>query len=229
MQTRVFRTRATITVAIKSSRRIVATGAQFRSKNIRRHAETLLAARDFSCEVETMSAPVSSQTVLAYWLLPAPPAREFFRETIARLAAECDAPLFEPHLTFAVGPDGVTEAHRILAGPSAGLIELAAAGIHYTNKFTRTLFVQFESSAKLDRLRNSLGRVSRDPEPFLPHVSLLYKEMPGEKQAQFAATIQFPFKTVTFDAVQAMRCRVPVLTAADIAAWEVVSSFRLVP
>jgi len=175
-----------------------------------------------------MSAPVRSQTVLAYWLLPAPPAREFFRETIARLADECDAPLFEPHLTFAVGPDDVAEAHRIFAGLSAGAIELAAAGIHYTSKFTRTLFVQFESSAELDRLRNSLGQMSRDPEPFLPHVSLLYQEMPGEKQVQLAAAIQFPFKTVTFDAVQAMRCRVPVLTAADVAAWEVVASACLV-
>jgi len=72
---------------------------------------TLLAARNFSCEVETMP-----DTVLAYWLLPAPPAREFFRATIGRLAAQYDAPLFEPHLTLAVGSDAAIEARRILNG-----------------------------------------------------------------------------------------------------------------
>ncbi|MEO5753829.1 MAG: hypothetical protein ABIR38_03895 [Chthoniobacterales bacterium] len=43
--------------------------------------------------------------VIAYWLLPAPPARAYLRELILRLAAENDALTFEPHLTLAVGPD----------------------------------------------------------------------------------------------------------------------------
>ncbi len=75
-----------------------------------------------------MPEQTESQTVLTYWLLPAQPAREFFRETIGRLAAECDAPLFAPHLTLAVGPDSVAQAQRILAGVAAGPIELHANG-----------------------------------------------------------------------------------------------------
>jgi 2'-5' RNA ligase len=174
-----------------------------------------------------MPEQTKSQTVLTYWLLPAQPAREFFRETISRLAAECDAPLFAPHLTLAVGPDSVVQAERILAGVTARPIELHAKGIHFTSGFTKTLFVRFDSSPALDQLRDSLGLETRDP-PFDPHVSLLYKTLPAEKQSQLAAGVHLPFQDVRFDAIEVVRCRVPVTTSADVAAWETVGTRRLV-
>ena len=120
----------------------------------------------------------------------------------------------------------MTEAPSDSRRPQRRTDRIRASGIHYTSKFTRlSSSIRLEPDAR--SITNSLGRVSRDPEPVLPHVSLLYKEMPGEKQAQFAATIQFPFKTVTFDAVQAMRCRVPVRTSADVA-WEIVGTRQFV-
>ena len=185
---------------------------------------TLLAARNFSCEVETMP-----DTVLAYWLLPAPPAREFFRATIGRLAAQYDAPLFEPHLTLAVGSDAAIEARRILNGLASRPLELAAARIQFTPKFTRTLYVLFQSTPALDQLRNSLGLAGRNDDPFEPHLSLLYKTIPVEAQSRLAAGIKIPFKTVRFGALQVMRCRVPVTTPADVVAWEVVASAPLWP
>ncbi len=175
-----------------------------------------------------MTEPIRSQTVLAYWLLPAPPAQDFFREFVGRLATECDAPLFEPHLTLAVGPDSVAEAKRILTGIAAGPIELHAAGIHFATKFTKTLFVRFNSSPELDRLRNSLGLEIRH-QPFDPHVSLLYKNIPVEKQSQLATAMILPFETVRFDGLQAIRCRVPVATSANVASWAIVASRRLAP
>ncbi len=174
-----------------------------------------------------MAETVRSQTVLAYWLLPASPAQEFFRETINRLATACDAPIFQPHLTLAVGPDSGAEAHRILTGIVSGPIELRAAGIRFAPQFTRTLFVRFDSSAELKRLQNSLGLERCGDPPFDPHVSLLYKNISTQKQSRFAAALRLPLKTATFDAVQVMRCRVPVATSADVASWEVVASRRL--
>ena len=174
-----------------------------------------------------MTEPARSQTVLAYWLSPAPPAREFLRETIGSLAAQYDAPLFEPHLTLAIGPDSIAEAHRVLAGLTSGPIELHAAGIHFAAKFTRTLFIRFNSSPALERLRNSLGMERVADQPFDPHASLLYKTMPIEKQAQLAAAMKLPFQSVTFNGMQAVRCRLPVATSTDVAAWEIVASRRL--
>ena len=174
-----------------------------------------------------MPEQTESQTVLTYWLVPASPAREFLREIVGRLAAECDAPLFEPHLTLAVGPDSVAPTQRILAGVADGPIELHANGIHYTSKFTKTLFVRFDSSPALEQLRESLG-LDASAEPFDPHVSLLYKTLPAEKQSQLAAAVRLPFQDVRFDAIEVVRCRVPVATSADVAAWETIGTRRLV-
>jgi 2'-5' RNA ligase len=162
-----------------------------------------------------------SRTALTYWLLPAQPAREFFRETIGRLAAECDAPLFEPHLTLAVGPESMEQAQRILSDVAVAPIELHVSGVHYTSKFTKTLFVRFDSTPALERLRNSLG-LELKATPFDPHVSLLYKTLPAEKQSELAATIHLPFQSVRFDALEIVRCRVAVTTAADVADWETI-------
>ena len=162
-----------------------------------------------------------SRTALIYWLLPAQPAREFFRETIRRLAAECDAPLFEPHLTLAVGPDSIAQAQQILTNVAIAPIELQANGVHFTSKFTKTLFVRFDSTAALQRLRKSLG-VETGAEPFDPHLSLLYKTLPAEKQSQLAASMHLPFHKVSFDALEVVRCRLPVTTSADVTAWETI-------
>lgn len=167
-----------------------------------------------------------SPKALTYWLLPAEPARGYFRETISRLAAELDAPVFEPHLTLAVGPDSMAQAQRILSDVAVAPIELHVSGVHYTSKFTKTLFVRFGSTPALEKLRESLG-LETSSEPFDPHVSLLYKTLPAEKQSELAATIHLPFQSVRFDALEVVRCRVPVTTSADITAWETIGIRQL--
>ncbi len=92
-------------------------------------------------------------------------------------------------------------------------------------KFTQTLFVRFDSNPSLENLRDSLGLAGGGA--FDPHVSLLYKKMPADKQAQLAAVVRLPFQTVCFDALQIVRCRLPVATEADVAGWEMAASRRL--
>lgn len=170
-----------------------------------------------------MAAP--AHFVIAYWLLPATSAREFFRETIRRLAAKYDAPFFEPHLTLAVGLDAPGEPQRILAGLTTGPLELRIVGVAFTAKFTMTLFARFASSPALLQLRASLG--AKPDQSFDPHVSLLYKKLPEEEQARLAAEIRVPFASVTFDRVAATRCRLPVARPADVALWKSIASRRL--
>ena len=168
-----------------------------------------------------MPEPINSKTALTYWLLPASPAREFFRETICRLAAACDAPVFEPHLTLAVGPDSIAQAQQILTNVAIAPIELRSSGVHFTSKFTKTLFVRFDSTAALEQLREALG-VETGAEPFDPHVSLVYKTLSPGNQAELAGTVQLPFQNVGFDALEVVRCRIPVATSSDVAAWETI-------
>ena len=175
--------------------------------------------------MRSRSVTDSAQFVIACWLLPAEPARAYFQETIQRLAAKYDAPIFEPHLTLAVGPELTKAAESALAGLTSGPIELRVIGLSFSPTFTRTLFVRFVPSAALLHLRDSLGRDAT--EVFDPHLSLIYQKMPDAEQKRLAAEIQVPFSTVTFDRVAATRCRLPVATAADVAAWESITSHRL--
>jgi putative hydrolase of the HAD superfamily len=163
--------------------------------------------------------------VIAYWLLPAAQARDFFHKTIRYLAAKCDAPLFEPHLTLAVGPEVPGEPDRTLARLTSGPVQLRILEVGFTAKFTKTLFVRFESSPPLLRLRDSLGPT--EGEGFDPHLSLLYKTLAKTEQAQLADEIKMPFTTVTFDTVAATRCRLPVASPADVAIWKSIGSRRL--
>ena len=165
------------------------------------------------------------QWVIAYWLVPAAPFREFFAEIIASLAARYDAPIFNPHLTVAVGPDSALASERALAGLTTAALELQASGIDFSEKFTRSLFVRFQPSPALRQLRASLG--GKEDGGFDPHVSLLYQRLPEEEQARLASELQLPFAAVRFDAVAAIRCRIPVETAADVAVWKNVASAKL--
>ena len=152
------------------------------------------------------------------WLLPAEPARKFFRLVIARLAAEYDAPIFQPHLTL--GPGSPAMPERVFREP----IRLHGCGVYFATQFTKTLFVRFAPTPELKELRKSLGMPAR---AFDPHLSLLYKNLPMEQKTRLAASITLPFPAVTFDTVQVVHCPSPTATRADVESWRVLASQRL--
>jgi len=167
-----------------------------------------------------------SRFVLAYWLIPAAPALEYFREIIGRLAARYGSPVFEPHLTLAVRDDASPQAEERLARLPAGAVELSTTGIAFGAQFTKTLFVRCAASPLLLQLRASLGAV--EGEIFDPHLSLLYHQLASDERARLAAELEPPCLAIKFDASAAVRCRIPVATAADVDAWEIVAIRRLV-
>jgi hypothetical protein len=167
-----------------------------------------------------MAAANPKRPVVVLWLVPAPPAREFFRQTIERLARECDAPFFEPHLTLGVTADPPDLPCQLDVAP----IKLKTLGIFWSATFTKTLFVRMPATAELEALRASLGQDKQLPDP---HLSLLYKRMPAEEQSRLAARMVLPFSSVTFDTVQAARCPNPTTTHADVESWETIASSRL--
>jgi hypothetical protein len=167
-----------------------------------------------------MAAPNPQRSVIVLWLVPAAPAREFFRQTIERLARECDAPLFEPHLTLGVTADPPDLPRELDAAP----IELKPLGIFWSATFTKTLFVRMPATTQLEALRASLGQEGQLSDP---HLSLLYQKMSAEEQTRLATRIVLPFSSVTFDTVQAVRCPNPTTTRADVESWERIVSSRL--
>ncbi len=168
-------------------------------------------------------------TAIIYWLVPAKLKGELFRELIRILAEQFDAPRFEPHLTLLASTDRRQSASKILRQIHASPIRLRVRGITSSSKFTKTLFVRFESNKSLKKLATDLGRAARTPATSLrdPHLSLLYKKLSAPVKKELAATIRLPFREVTFPSIIAVRSSLPIRSRSDVEAWKVVARKRL--
>ena len=159
-----------------------------------------------------------------FWLIPARPEADLFRDIIRILAMQFDAPVFEPHLT--IGEAGeISPALQTLRQTRFGPIRLRITGIKQSPKFTQTLIVQFAPNRALDRLVNDLSGLNSLPNP---HVSLMYKTMPAATRRSLARAVQFPFRHVVFDQVKAMSCVTPTKTKRDVESWRVLATRRSV-
>ena len=179
-----------------------------------------------------VSAFVSRRTVIAYWLIPAEPARSFFQEVINDLARRYDAPVFEPHLTVHVGSNRADAAESSIseAAHACKPIKLKTLEIGHSSEFIKTLFVQFALNTELRQLNEMIRNAAQDSSHYelSPHLSLLYKKMPAAARCELAASIKLPFSEVSFDRLGAMHCLSPTQSRADVEAWRVVAttSFR---
>ena len=170
---------------------------------------------------------VAEKTIVTYWLCPAEPMRSYLSEMIRNLAARFEAPIFEPHVTIYVtnatdeSPDALLEQ----ALKDRGGFRLFIRGLDYSDKFTKTVFVQFEPDAELARLSSNLrtASVSQNEYQLNPHLSLIYKKMSPETKMQVANSIRLPFTDVFFDSMKAVISPAKIESHADVEAWRVVA------
>jgi 2'-5' RNA ligase len=174
---------------------------------------------------------VSRRTVIAYWLIPAEPARSFFQGVIDDLARRYEAPLFEPHVTVHVGSNRADAAESALseAARVCRPINVKALEIGHTGEFIKTLFVQFAPNTELRQLNEIIRNAAQDSSHYelKPHLSLLYKKMSAASRRELAGSIKVPFAEVTFDALKAVRCISPTRSRSDVEAWCVVATTEL--
>lgn len=175
------------------------------------------------------SLQMRKSNAIVYWLVPAKPERELFRELIRVLAEQFEAPRFEPHLTLVAIAHAGRTPREILRQIHAPPIHLGIRGIGSSSRFTKTLFVRFESSKALEKPVVDLGRALRKRTKSVrdPHVSLLYKKLPTRVKKELVSTIKLPFEEVTFDFIQAVRSALPIRDGSDVEAWKVVAKKRL--
>jgi len=174
---------------------------------------------------------VSRRMVIAYWLIPAEPARSFFQSVINELAQQHDAPVFEPHVTIFVGENHPDAAEKALstAASECKPISLKLREIDHSDEFIKTLFVQCVLTTRLRQLNEALRNAARDSSRYdlEPHLSLLYKTMPAAVRRNVAASISVPYSEVNFDTIKAVRCVSPTQTRADVERWRVIGSAEL--
>ena len=170
-------------------------------------------------------------TVIAYWLIPSEPAHSFFERIINDLAGRYDAPVFEPHVTIHVGADRADAAKNALGDAACECkpIGLTPLGIDESGEFTKTLFVDFPVRAALRKINGSIRQAANDSSNYQlkPHLSLLYKNLAAANRRELAASINVPLSEVTFDAIKAVRCVLPMKCGADVEAWQVVAAASL--
>ncbi len=172
-----------------------------------------------------------AKTIVAYWLLPAEPARRELAHIIRDLAKRFDAPTFEPHVTVYVTSDDRENPDALLGRvlPERQPFRLLVRAIDFSDEFTRTLFIQFAPDPGLSRFGEELRRASASPSDYQlnPHLSLIYKAMAREAQRDLTTTVNLPFSEIEFDAVKAIASPAEVKTRADVEAWRVVAEGHL--
>ena len=165
---------------------------------------------------------------LAYWLVPTEPARNYFVLLIGRLAARFNAPCFEPHLTVYATRKADEDAGDVLRRAMGGRspFRLSIRGISWSDKFTKTLFVEFEPNDQLVQLSADLRRASavQNEYELNPHLSLIYKIMPDETKKEIASSLSLPFREVRFDVAKAVISPADIKSREDVEAWRVVAT-----
>lgn len=171
------------------------------------------------------------RTVIAFWLIPAEPAHSLFQGIINDLARKYDAPVFEPHVTVHVGADRADLAETALehAARECTGIRLTPAGIDQSERFVKTLFVQFALSAELRQMNENIRKAAHNAPPYElnPHLSLLYNKMEPAARRRLAMSMKMSFSEITFDAIEAVRCISPTRSRADVEAWRTVAGVSL--
>ena len=177
------------------------------------------------------------ETLLAYWLIPSADHKRFFEETIRSLAARFDAPVFEPHVTIYAGQTaGVDSPGRIIEEAVSSVegvgepMTLRVERVGFSEKFTKTLFVEFADSPQLSAISESIKRLSSAPREYelKPHLSLIYKDLSEAEKRALAQTITIPFSEVAFDEIKAITGPAQTSTREDVEAWRVVDRRKIV-
>jgi cyclic phosphodiesterase-like protein len=169
----------------------------------------------------------SKNEILAYWLIPAEPARSHFRSLIRDLARRFDAPVFGPHVTLYVTEFGNENLAAVLRDTFHNVSSpcLSIIAINFSNEFTKTLFVKFRPDESLARLNGKLRSASASPREYQlnPHLSLIYKTMSPETKAEMANSLRLPFDEIRFDSAKAVISPAKIESRADVEAWRVVA------
>ena len=137
--------------------------------------------------------------MLMAWLMPAAgPVRDHLAATIDRLAAEHNAPRFEPHVTMAgmfhSGEEAAAQTLTSLAA-SARPFEVRFAATGYEQTYFRALYLRAEPAAQLTALHEAARAAwALESRPYMPHLSLLYANIAEEHKRAIidALGIQLP-------------------------------------
>ena len=167
---------------------------------------------------------------VAFWLMPAADDKAVFTSLINDLAERLDAPVFEPHVTLQGAELEEQRAIELLETIRATTapLQLQVAGLESSEKYTKTLYVQFQPSPEASSISAAITRaIGANGYHFDPHLSLLYKSLPQGIRAERARETKVSLEQVSFDAVQLVSIPRAIEGADDVRAWRTIAERRL--
>ena len=158
--------------------------------------------------------------MVSIWLIPAPEDAQYLQAIINNLAATYQAPVFNTHCTL-YSPTYLPAAElKHILEQSANNMKsfyLKKATINHTENIWKTIFIELLRSPELEQLQQAV--ISQFPKgqpyEFLPHISLLYKEMSGKQKEDIIRNLQVK-KFFKMDKIAAVR------TGSNVDNWETV-------
>ena len=147
--------------------------------------------------------------MVSIWLIPAPEDAQYLQAIINNLADTYQAPVFNTHCTLYSPTDlPALEIKKILE-QSANNMEsfyVKKATISHTENIWKTIFIELLRSPELEQLQQAVISQFPNGQPyeFLPHISLLYKEMPDKKKEDIIRNLQVK-NSFKMDKIAAMR------------------------
>ena len=160
------------------------------------------------------------------WLMPPPAVRDRFYPLIVELSRRLGTPAFEPHLTLALTPATVeAEVVARIAPLAANLAPLSIRlmEVDMTSDYFRCLFVRAALTPPLQRAYHAACRaLAQPPGDFMPHLSLVYGDLPIAEKERVIADIGRRFDLhFTVERVALYT------TAGPPPAWRCVADFAL--
>lgn len=124
---------------------------------------------------------------VSLWLVPNPEDSAYLQGIIDQLADQYQAPRFSPHVTVA-GRLQVSDHYQSSLSALAAatpILELHNQGLDHSAALFRTVYIRTSLANPLVALRKRVYALwpKNTVKPFMPHISLIYKELaPLERQ-----------------------------------------------
>jgi hypothetical protein len=132
---------------------------------------------------------------------------------------------FEPHVTVFCGPSTESEARAFAQriARQCSPVEMTADRLDHTESYTKTLFVLFQDSAAVRHMFETAKGASPQSNYVLnPHLSLLYKKLPGARRRELCDTLDVPLVDYFFDRIRMVETELPIDDDGPVRRWRMV-------
>ena len=116
-------------------------------------------------------------TKYSIWLLLSKEDKTYISDIISSLGIEYNAPIFHPHCTLFSPVTNLETAQTLIDQLNIKPFDVQMRGLGQTDIIWKTVFIKLEASPYLTLLNYLFSQAFDTDYEFLPHFSLIYKEM----------------------------------------------------